>query len=82
MRIQIVPIGNSKGVRIPRALLDLCHIEHAVNLSVKGEMIIIRPMKRRPREGWEVSFNAMHERGEDRPLIAENLDIDLGSWKW
>ena len=82
MKTQIVPIGNSRGVRIPKALLALCHIRNTVDLNVKGETIIIRPVKRRPRAGWEAAFKRMHQQGEDRPLIPEHLDLDLGDWEW
>lgn len=82
MKTRIVPIGNSKGVRLPKALLDLCHIRDAVNLSVKGDMIVIQPLKHHPRAGWEAAFRRMHERGEDRLLIPDSLDLDFESWEW
>ncbi len=82
MKARIVPIGNSKGVRIPRALLDLCHIQQAVDLIVKGETIIIRPTKRQPRAGWEAAFKEMHARGDDQLLINDNIDLDFPGWKW
>jgi len=82
MKSQVIPIGNSRGVRIPKALLDLCHIRNTVNLTVKGETILIRPVKRHPRAGWEAAFRRMHERGEDRLLIPDSLDLDFESWEW
>jgi antitoxin MazE len=82
MKAQVVPIGNSRGVRIPKALLELCRIQQVVDLSVKGETLLIRPVKRRPRAGWEAAFQAMHERHDDRLLIGDRVDLDLGSWEW
>ena len=82
MKTQIVPIGNSRGVRIPKALLELCHVQTTVNLSVKGQAIIIRPVKRRPRAGWDVAFKKMHDHHEDQPFIPDDLELDLGSWEW
>ncbi len=82
MRAYVIPIGNSKGIRIPKPLLELCHIEQTVDLRVKGEMILIRPIKHKPRTGWESAFKRMHERGEDRLLIDARIDQDLGSWEW
>lgn len=82
MKTQIVPIGNSRGVRIPKTLLELCHIHNTVDLNVKGETIIIRPVKRRPREGWEAAFKAMHARHEDRVLIDDRLDVAVEPWEW
>lgn len=82
MKSHIVPIGNSRGVRIPRTLLQLCHIRDAVTLSVKGEAIIIRPVKRRPRADWDAAFQQMHERREDRTLIEDRLDLNIARWEW
>lgn len=82
MKTHVVPIGNSRGIRIPKALLELCHIQQIVNLSVKGETIIIRPMKRRPRAGWDTAFKQMHQQHEDQLLMADTLDLDIGSWEW
>jgi len=82
MKAQVIRIGNSKGIRIPRAILELCHIRNAVDLNVKGTMIVIQPIKRHPRSGWDAAFKKMHQQGGDRPLIPENLDLDLGDWEW
>ncbi len=82
MKTHIVPIGNSKGVRIPRAVLDLCRIGGAVDLSVKGEVIMIRPIRSRPRAGWDAAFKRMHEQREDRLLIPDTLDLDIETWEW
>lgn len=82
MRTHVIPIGNSRGIRIPRAVLDLCHIHNAVNLEVQGQAIVIRPIKRRPRAGWEAAFKKMHQQGEDRLVFPESLDLDLGDWEW
>ena len=82
MKSHLVPIGNSRGVRIPRVLLQLCRIRDAVTLSVKGEAIIIRPAKHRPRAGWDAAFQKMHEQQDDRLLIPDRIDLDLGDWEW
>ena len=82
MKTHIVPIGNSKGVRIPRPLLDLCHITHAVTLSVKGDAIVIRPIKHQPRTGWESAFKQMHSMGEDQLVLPPDIDAVPESWEW
>jgi antitoxin MazE len=82
MRTHVIPIGNSMGIRIPRAVLDLCHIHNAVNLEVQGQAIVIRPIKQRPRAGWEAAFKKMHRLGEDQLLIDGRLDLDFAGWEW
>ena len=82
MKAHVIPIGNSKGIRIPRALLELCHIRNAVDLNVQGEVIIIRPIRRRPRVGWEEAFQKMHENRDDQLLIGDAIDLDFEQWEW
>jgi antitoxin MazE len=49
-------------------------------LPGKGE-IIIRPLARKPREGWNEAFAAMHARGEDELLFDDALDLEGWEWK-
>ena len=82
MRAHIVPIGNSKGIRIPKPLLELCHIKTEVDLVVRDKSLVIYPVRTHPRVGWAEAFRTMHEQGEDRLLVDERVDWDPGSWEW
>ncbi len=82
MLINIVPIGNSKGIRIPKAILDQCDIENEVDLEVKNGKIIIEPIKRIPRNGWTESFIQMAKTGEDQLLFEETIDLEMEDWEW
>ena len=82
MKVRVIPIGNSKGIRIPRALIEVCRIGAEVDLGLKGNVLVIRPLKRQPREGWDAAFNAMHERREDRLLLPETIDRELKVEPW
>lgn len=82
MRAHVVPIGNSKGIRIPKPLLELCRIKAEVDLVVRDKSLVIYPVCTHPRAGWAESFRTMHERGEDRLLIADRLDLEQDSWEW
>jgi antitoxin MazE len=82
MKRRIVPIGNSRGIRIPKAILEQCRIEDEVELQTKGDQIIISPVKRTARQGWDQAFKKMTERGEDRPLIDDQVDLDSNNWEW
>lgn len=56
---KITTSGNSKAVRLPKALLQLTGIEDQVKLSVQDGAIVITPVKkRRPREGWAEQIDA------------------------
>jgi len=82
MQLNIVQIGNSKGIRIPKAILDQCQIEDQVDLEVKDGRIILEPRRKTPREGWAKAFKDMQSNQEDALLIDDSVDIDSDDWEW
>ena len=82
MKISLVSIGNSKGVRIPKAVLEQCHFKREIELEVDGNTIVLRPLKKKPRQGWAESFKLMHQNGDDRLLIQDSLDVSHEDWQW
>lgn len=80
MRLAVVSIGNSKGIRIPKAILDKYHIRDSVELELREDALLLKPV-RTPRVGWENSFRQMHENSDDRLLIpGEFTDETWMSW--
>lgn len=79
---RIIKIGNSQGVRIPKAILALSGIEDSAEMSVEDGAIVIRP--RTPvRAGWEESFAAMNAAGDDQLLDVETTtEWDDDEWQW
>ncbi len=65
MRLSVVRIGNSTWIRIPKSLLDRCHITGTVDLKVEGDRIVLAPVKSQPRQGWAAAAERMHEAGDD-----------------
>ena len=82
MKTTIVQIGNSKGLRIPKTILEQCRIGKDVILEVENDNIIIKPTKRQPRRDWGRYFRKMSKSNEDKLLIDDKLDLDLGKWEW
>lgn len=80
MLTHLVQIGNSKGIRIPAALLRQYGIQEEVELLPGKDEIVLRPVQRKPRNGWDEAFALMHERGGDVPLIDDALDLE--DWEW
>ncbi len=58
MKVAIIPIGNSKGIRIPKPMLEQCRFGKSVEIEVENNRLILRPVGR-PRSGWEDAFKAM-----------------------
>ncbi len=82
IRANIVKIGNSQGVRIPKALLTLSGIEDTVELVVHEGTIIIRPMTK-VRSGWDEAFRTMAASGDDILLDQEpSTEWDNEEWEW
>ena len=82
IRTQIVKIGNSRGIRIPKLLLDQVGLSSEVEISVQRDQLVIRPTSR-PRDGWEEQFRTMAKYGDDK-LLDEPVATrwDAGEWKW
>jgi antitoxin MazE len=82
MKTRIVRIGNSKGVRIPKALLEQTGLHGEVEIRARGDSLIIKPAAK-PRAGWAESFREMAERGDDA-LLDEYTPTrwDEEEWKW
>jgi antitoxin MazE len=84
MRARVVKIGNSQGIRIPKTLLDQTGILDDVELEVKQNQIVIRPISN-PRKDWEKAFRAMANQGDDALINGdENLSHswDDEEWQW
>ena len=82
MKATVVPIGNSKGIRIPKTVLEECKIEDEVLIQVEGETILIKPLKHKPRRNWEKAFRKMHEQNEDSLILDDLLDAGTLDWEW
>ncbi len=83
MKVSITRIGNSKGIRIPKALLKQLKLEDVVELEAEKDRLIIRPA-RAPRQDWGKAFQKMRKRGDDAILDGEiqSTEWDKREWQW
>lgn len=82
MKVNIIPIGNSRGIRLPKAIIEQCHIGKQVDLRVDDDNIIIKSLHKKPRNNWDAAFKKMHHNRDDRLVMNDNLDLDMESWEW
>lgn len=82
MIAKIVPIGNSMGVRIPKAILEQCRITKEIVIEVDDGKIVIESAKKKPRKNWEQHFKRMRENRDDGLTADDMLDVDAVSWEW
>lgn len=82
MIIDIVKIGNSQGIIIPKNLLEECGITKKVDVEIKNHTIYIKSVN--PRNGLAESFKEMRKSGDDKLLIEDNIDLEAidGDWEW
>ena len=67
MNLPIINIGNSKGIRIRKSILEKYNIKDQVEVALEDDRIIIK--RSEPRKGWEKKFAKMHENEDDELLI-------------
>jgi antitoxin MazE len=81
-RTQIVKIGNSRGIRIPKVLLDQVGFGSEVEIAVQNGQLVIRSVEK-PRKGWAGQFSALNGQGDDRLLDEQTLtQFDKDDWEW
>lgn len=80
MDISVIAIGNSKGIRLSKTILEKYNITDKVELILEKGYMILKP-KSEPRSGWEDAFKTMHDNGDDQLLIQDVFENeDLEEW--
>ena len=83
MRVELVRLGNSRGIRIPRPIIEQCGFGDTVELSVDKNRVIIAP-DRLPRQGWDEVFRAAGSGQTDEVPLADlpPNEFDSQEWEW
>jgi antitoxin MazE len=82
-RSRLVKIGNSRGIRVPKSLIEECGLGDEVELTVEEGALVVRPVDD-PRAGWEEAFRRMAERGDDKLIDGDwpATEFDKSEWEW
>ena len=84
MKSRVVKVGNSRGVRIPKPLIEESGISGEVEITVEHDALVIRPAHR-PRAHWADAFARMAQRGDDTLLdkgVNPTATWDEEEWEW
>jgi antitoxin MazE len=82
IRTRIIRIGNSRGIRVPKVLLDQAQLPDKVELRAEPGRLVVQAL-RRPRAGWAEAAKAMHDRGHDELLDRPTATrFDRKEWAW
>lgn len=83
MKTELVSIGNSRGIRIPKPIIEQCGFGKTVELHVEKDRLIVTP-DHRPRKGWAAAFRAAGPADYDAVLLdtLPRNAFDTDEWKW
>ena len=79
---RIVRIGNSQGIRVPKAVLEQAELPEDVALRAEPGRLVVTAA-RTPRAGWAAAAREMHAADEDRLLDEVPPSVfDDEEWEW
>jgi antitoxin MazE len=83
MKVKLIPIGNSKGIRIPKSVIEACGFGDRIDMRVDRGVVVLAPA-RGVREGWEADLERMAAAGDDAPIVpgSPQHDWDDKEWRW
>ena len=80
MEVSVIKIGNSRGIRLSKTMLEKYNIQDSVNITLEDDQIVIKPVSK-PRKGWGMAFKQMAKDGDDNLLIDDVFnDENLEEW--
>ena len=82
MRIELVRIGNSRGIRIPKPVIEQCGFGDTVEMQMEKDRLVIAP-DRPPRQGWREAFASAGSSASD-PILLDlpQNEFDTEEWTW
>ncbi len=81
MEVSVVKIGNSRGIRFSKTIIERYNIRDTVEMILDKGHIIIKPLTR-PRKGWDNAFIEMHANGDDKLIMPDIFEEEnLEEWK-
>jgi len=81
MEVSVVKIGNSRGIRFSKTIIERYNIRDTVEMILDKGHIIIKPLSI-PRKGWDKAFMEMHANGDDKLIMPDIFEEEnLEEWK-
>jgi antitoxin MazE len=81
MKAQIIRIGNSQGIRIPKTMIEDGKLSGEVELELHEDGILIRSLQK-PRTNWDAAFKAASDADDDQHLDETSTNFDKKEWQW
>ncbi|HMT07319.1 MAG TPA: AbrB/MazE/SpoVT family DNA-binding domain-containing protein [Pyrinomonadaceae bacterium] len=82
MKAQIIQIGNSQGIRIPKLMLEEARISSEVELRLQPDGILIKSASQ-PRSDWDEAFRELADNDDNELIETPSAgDFEKKEWKW
>ena len=82
MKAKLVQIGNSRGIRLPKPMIEEAKLNDEVDIHVREGAIVITST-RPARSGWAEAAKQLHDRKDDGLLNDCTATVfDETEWKW
>ncbi|BDX21227.1 hypothetical protein TUM22923_05480 [Polynucleobacter sp. TUM22923] len=82
LHLQIRQIGNSRGLVIPKVILEQVGFDEEVDLIVEGSTLILSKPNKSLREGWAEQAKAIAQAGDDELLLGDFNNDEDEDWVW
>jgi len=82
MVASVIQVGNSRGIRLPKRIFQELKIKDEVELIINKDELIIKGIKKRPRQGWSEAFAKKPAEKDNKLLLPENIDDENFEWVW
>ena len=83
MKVSLIAIGNSRGVRLPASVIQQCGFGDELDLRVENGTVVLAPLTG-GRAGWDAAFKAMADAEDDEPVWPEAAEttVEAEDWAW
>ena len=81
MKVSIIQIGNSQGLRIPKPIIQQCGFGNEVELEVHDRQLTIKPAAE-IRNNWDMAFKVMAANDDDQLIDFPREQWDEEEWEW
>jgi antitoxin MazE len=81
MDVSVIKVGNSRGIRLSKTILDRYNIKDTLEVIMEKGYMILKP-KTEVRKGWDDAFRQMHENGDDKLVDIDVFEDEIfEEWK-
>jgi antitoxin MazE len=86
MNTRLIRVGNSQGIVLPKKLLQQYHLTGEVDLQPTPEGLLIKPVVKTRRQGWDERFQQAIAQGQapEGELLEGFADeaFEETEWQW